>query len=273
MVFIEKCTNMKIRITENELKYIIRQTMNEAAGVEEKFPPGFIQKKGKQWAIDYMTKKHPELDPAGFFIVGDAIRSNGKLRPKSAPKPKAPVISKPDEMSDEEYEQKLVIPNNEKFREKLAQYDDEEFRPIVNGGRYFGGEADYGCDYEVSNRARLKVLNHSNVMKSMIYDPYPAPTKKAMQFHLNGFDSEGNAQKTCPSVAYMVANAFLGEHDPRQYVIRHKDGDWRNNNVENLEWVPSNKTGKFRGGPGGAAIPQAMQEAIAKAILKNLRNL
>jgi hypothetical protein len=265
---------MKIRITENELKYIIRQTMNEATGVEEKFPPGFIQKKGKQWAIDYMTKKHPELDPAGFFVVGDAIRSNGKLRPKSAPKPKAPVISKPDEMSDEEYEQKLVIPNNEKFREKLAQYDDEEFRPIINGGRYFGGKADYGCDYEVSNRGRLKVLNHSNALKSNIYDPYPAPGKKAMQFTMIANGENDERMRTTPSVAYMVANAFLGEHDPSQFIVVHKDGDWRNNNVENLEWVPSNKTWKFRGGNGGgASVPQAMQEAITKAILKSLRNL
>ena len=262
---------MNITITENAFKYIIRQTINEATGVEEKFPSGFIQKKGKQWAIDYMTKKHPELDPAGFFIVGDAIRSNGKLRPKSAPRPK---IGKPEGMSDKEYEQKLVIPNNEKYRAQLEKYSDEEFLPIVNGGRYFGGDVDYGCDYEVSNRGRLKVLNHDNALKSNIYDPYPAPTRKAMQFHLNAMDDEGNKMFTCPNVAYMVANAFLGEHDPSQYTIRHKDGDWRNNNVENLEWVPSNKTRKFRGGNGGgASVPQAIQEAITKAILKSLRNL
>ena len=59
-----------------------------------------------------------------------------------------------------------------------------------------------------------------------------------MQFNLMGSDNNGNNMHTCPNVAYMVANAFLGEHDPKLYVVRHMDGDWQNNDVDNLEWVP-----------------------------------
>ena len=239
---------MKITITESQFKYIISKTINESVDEWQtimKFPQGYTAQKGEQWKKERIAKeieKNPKLDPNGFHWFGDELKHNEKLRPKSAPRPK---IGKPEGMSDKEYEQKLVIPNNEKYRAQLEKYSDEEFLPIVNGGRYFGGAVDYGCDYEVSNKGRLKVLNHGDVLKSNIYDPYPAPTRKAMQFHLNAMDNEGNKMFTCPNVAYMVANAFLGEHDPSQYTIRHKDGDWRNNNVENLEWVPSGKTGKL----------------------------
>ena len=234
---------MKIRITESQLRNIITKTLNESMDEWQtimRFPQGFVSKKGEDWKKDRISKeaeKNPKLDPAGFQWAGDELRHNEKLRPKSTPKPKAPVISKPEGMSDEEYEQKLVIPNNEKYRNQLGKYDDEEFRPIINGGRYFGGAADYGCDYEVSNRARLKVLNHGNVLKSNIYDPYPAPTRNAMQFNLTTTGDDGAIMHTCPNVAYMVANAFLGERDPKLYVVKHIDGDWRNNNVENLEWI------------------------------------
>lgn len=226
--------NNIIKLNESQLKQmiaesvkrVIKEAIEIANNVPEQYKKAYLKK---------MVAEHPDLDPDGFFWIGNNLKHSGKKRTRYTPKE---VISKPEGMSDEEYEKTLVIPNNPKYREKLEMYDDEEFRPVVNGGRYFGGNADYGCDYEVSNKGRLKVLNHGNVLKSNIYEPYPAPTRNAMQFHLNGFDEEGNAQKTCPSVSYMVANAFLGEHDPRAFIVRHKDGDWRNNNVENLEWIP-----------------------------------
>ena len=36
-------------------------------------------------------------------------------------------------------------------------------------------------------------------------------------------------------VAYLVARAFIPNQEGRMYIV-HKDGDFRNNRVENLEW-------------------------------------
>ncbi|MBP5454965.1 MAG: HNH endonuclease [Paludibacteraceae bacterium] len=221
---------MKIKISESQFRYIIREAINEAAGIEEKFPPGFIQKKGKQWAIDYMTKKHPELDPAGFFVVGDAIRSNGKLRPKPMQKPK---ISKPEGMSPKEYEETIVKRCNPKYQEdSQTLYPGEEFRPVVNTGRYFRGEADFSSYYEISNYGRLKVIDFSDASKCRIMNGYDAPTSRAMQFNLNG------EQHTCPPVHSMVADAFLEPKDPHDFMVRHINGDYHDNRAENLQWVP-----------------------------------
>ena len=140
-------------------------------------------------------------------------------------------------MSDEEYEKRFVIPNNPKYREALEEYPDEEFRPIINAGRYYGGETEYGDNYEVSNRGRIKIINHANALRSRIIQPNNAETRKGAQAHIKAYDeNEGRLKDTCSNVAYMVANAFLGEHDP-SWLVKHIDGDWRNNNVENLEWV------------------------------------
>lgn len=234
----------KIVLTERQLKNIIsesvKRALNEWTDVMS-FPKEFLAKKDRQWKEDRLKKeaeKRPDLDPAGFQWFGNTIRHNDKKRPRAVPKPK---IGKPEGMSEEEYERKIVIPNNEKYAEKLSQYADEEFKPVVNGGRYFGGEADYGNFYEVSNYGRLKVINHSDCLKSDIYEPYPAPTRNAMQFTMIGSGNEGERLRTTPSVSYMVANAFLGEHDPREWKVVHIDGDWQNNNVDNLKWVPKRK--------------------------------
>lgn len=48
------------------------------------------------------------------------------------------------------------------------------------------------------------------------------------------------------NVSYLVARVFLGNPEMRPYV-RHKDGDVRNNRVENLEWCEV----KERCGSGG----------------------
>ena len=61
-------------------------------------------------------------------------------------------ISKPVNMSNEEYTNKVVIPHMiEKGKEEFATLKDEEWRPLPNKGRYFRGELDPSEFVEVSN--------------------------------------------------------------------------------------------------------------------------
>jgi DNA-binding winged helix-turn-helix (wHTH) protein len=122
----------------------------------------------------------------------------------------------------------------------LKDLEDEEWRPVPNKGRYFGGEADYGNYYEISNLGRLRTINLQNAAKSSISCGYDAPTRKAMQFHLN----HKSGMNTCPDVKYMVADAFLGEHDLENNMVVHIDGDYHNNRADNLKWVPRKKKEK-----------------------------
>lgn len=173
------------------------------------------------------------VNPADF-VAG----KNGTIvyQPKHTAKPKPQTISKPENMSVEEYKEKFVIPMNP----NLKDLEDEEWRPVPNKGRYFGGEADYGNYYEISNLGRLRTINLQNAAKSSISCGYDAPTRKAMQFHLN----HKSGMNTCPDVKYMVADAFLGEHDLENNMVVHIDGDYHNNRADNLKWVPRKKKGK-----------------------------
>ena len=168
------------------------------------------------------------------FVQG----KNGTIvyQPKRTAKPKPQTISKPEDMSVEEYKEKFVIPMNP----DLKDLEDEEWRPVPNKGRYFGGEADYGNYYEISNLGRLRTINLQNAAKSTISCGYDAPTRKAMQFHLN----HKSGMNTCPDVKYMVADAFLGEHELENNMVVHIDGDYHNNRADNLKWVPRKKKGK-----------------------------
>ena len=225
-----------IRLTEGQLKSVIsesiKRVLNEWTDIAT-FPKEFIMKKGREWQTERLKKeaeKHPDLDPAGFQWFGNTIRHNDKKKPKGAPKQK---ISKPEGMSVEEYEDSIVKKYNEKYlKETEALYPDEEFRPIVNSGRYFRGEADYSQYYEISNYGRLKVLDLSDASRCRIVNGYDAPTSKAMQFNLNG------EQHTCPPVHSMVADAWLEPKDPHDFMVKHKNGDYHDNRAENLEWVP-----------------------------------
>lgn len=161
----------------------------------------------------------------------DFVKGKGntiKYMPKA--KPKKQVVSKPEGMSVEQYKEKYVIP----MKPELKDEEGEEWRPVPNNGRYFGGDVEYGNYYEISNFGRLRTINLQNAAKSTISCGYDAPTRKAMQFHLN----QESGMNTCPDVKYMVADAFLGEHDPEDNMVIHIDGDYHNNRADNLRWVP-----------------------------------
>lgn len=227
---------MKITITESQLRYLISNTLNESLDEWQtimRFPQGYTAKKGEQWKKERIEKeieKNPKLDPNGFRWFGDELKHNEKLRPKTAPRPK---IGKPEGMSPKEYEENIVKKYNPKYeQESQALMPGEEFRPVVNTGRYFRGDADFSSYYEISNYGRLKVIDFSDASKCRIMNGYDAPTSRAMQFNLNG------EQHTCPPVHSMVADAFLEPKDPHDFMVRHINGDYHDNRAENLQWVP-----------------------------------
>ena len=225
-----------IEITENDLKNIVLETvklLREYIEIAKNVPTN-IQKQ----YLAKIKKERSDLDPTGFSYVGNKLIHNGKKAQKK------PIISKPENMSVEEYYTKYVLPNNPKMAEKEEQYSDEDWRPVQNIGRYFGGEVDYSSYYEVSNYGRLKTINFKNALRSNIQDGYDAPTRNAMQFHLNGFGDDGTSMKTCPDVKYIVADAWLEPHDMKRFKVIHLDGDYHNNKVNNLKWVEKkNKQG------------------------------
>ena len=207
---------MKIKLTESQLINIIKDTINEASGIQEKFPPGYIQKKGKQWAFDHMSKLHPELDPAGFFIVGDTVRSNGKLRPKAAPKPK---IAKPDGMDDVTYLTSFVPKYNKRFangakvaRETFSGDEPEQYEPLDVSG--FKGMSDdfvkeFSDRYYITQYGTLYTSNGGDINGCHVSIPYFAPQTKRFQVNLRIYDENGKEMwHTCPGVVPLVRKVY-----------------------------------------------------------------
>ncbi len=220
-----------IKLTENDIKNIVLESVDKLLKeyIEiAKNVPSNIQKQ----YLAKIRKERSDLDPTGFSYIGNKLIHNGRKAQKKQ------IISKPKDMSVEEYYQKLVLPNNVKMAEQENEYSDEDWRPVQNIGRYFNGDVDYGSYYEVSNYGRLKTINFNNALRSNIQNGYDAPTRNAMQFHLNGNGNDGSSMKTCPDVKYIVADAWLEPHNPKEFKVIHIDGDYHNNKVDNLKWIP-----------------------------------
>ena len=221
-----------IRVNEQQLKRIISESVVRVLN-EQELKPGTKFSVGKNNAtiLAKMIAKQYGIDVNTLRFDG----VNLVYEPKTKQRKK---ISKPDNISVYEYYRKYVLPNNPKMAQEAERYEDEDWRPVQNIGRYFKGAADFSDLYEVSNYGRLRVINFSDAEKSRIYNGYEAPTRNAMQFHLNTSTESGESMKTCPDVKYIVADAWLEPKDPSKYKVVHKDGDWHNNKVENLMWVP-----------------------------------
>ena len=225
-------TTIRNTVKEQFLKKL-QESLNDRLNEDLKKGDSFKLNGMSPQTLSKMIASKYGVNPTDF-VAG----KNGTIvyQPKRTAKPKPQTISKPESMSVEEYKEKFVIPMNPDLKD-LA---DEEWRPVPNKGRYFGGEADYGNYYEISNLGRLRTINLQNAAKSSISCGYDAPTRKAMQFHLN----HKSGMNTCPDVKYMVADAFLGEHDLENNMVVHIDGDYHNNRADNLKWVPRKKKGK-----------------------------
>ena len=218
-------------INENRIRSIVRGVIREAVGDKPKKGDTFTVGSNNPKILAKMLAKRYGVRADDFDYNGLRLIYN----PKTVKRQK---ISKPEGMSIDAYYRKYVLPNNPSMAEEEEKYPDEEWRPIQNIGRYFMGAADYTNVYEVSNYGRLKMINLDDAAKSRIYMGYNAPTRGAMQAHLNTTDVNGNKLQTTGFIGNIVADAFLEPRDPKKFMVKHKDGNYGNNHVDNLEWVP-----------------------------------
>ena len=187
----------------------------------EKFsiPQGF---KAKQ--IAKMISNKYNVSPSDFKQEGSYLVYE--------PKKKLPM-SKPKDMSIEDYFHQVVLKQNPELAEKFKMYPQEVWRPIKNNGRYFDGTIDYSVFYEVSNMGRIKMIDCRSASRSDITVGYDTPTRNAMQFTLN----DRNGSRTTSDIKYMVADAFMEPKDQNLFEVIHIDGDYHNNKLENLAWA------------------------------------
>lgn len=217
---------MKIRISESQLRTIIKETLNEMGnGQEVKFPPGFIQKKGKQWAFDYMAKKFPDLDPAGFVIIGDTVRSNGKKKPR---REAAPAVAKPEGMDDITYITKFAPKYNKRLANglsKLREHTDEsqeKWEPLDVSHLRTGEVAQAFSDrYYISNFGGIALSNPTNTSHCHIFIPYFDKSTRRFQINLRIYDGDTELEHLCPSVSSLVRRVF-GDEWAQAIVEREK---------------------------------------------------
>ncbi len=178
------------------------------------------------------------MNPDDFEYVGNGKFVYKVKQKKTNPRVKAPKfrsqdLGRKEGETEQEYLER-VREVNPKFAEVEGEIPGEEWRPIVNKGRYFSGNTDYTKAYEVSNMGRIRIIDFEDPMRSRISSGYDAPRRNARNFHLDlpGF-------KTTPPIHTLVADAWLPEPEGgiENYDVEHIDGNYHNNRADNLRYV------------------------------------
>lgn len=211
------------------------------------------------------------MNPDDFEYIGNGKFVYKVKQKKTNPRTKKPKfrsqdLGRKDGETEQEYLER-VREINPKFAEVEGEIPGEEWRPIVNKGRYFSGDTDYTRAYEVSNMGRIRIIDFENPMRSRISSGYDAPGKKARNFHLDlpGF-------KTTPPIHTLVADAWLPEPEGgvENYDVEHIDGNYHNNRADNLRYVL--KKGR-RGRKANAQMPTEtpLAESVRRMIKESVR--
>lgn len=221
------------------------------------------------------------VDPNDFDYIGDGKMGKFiyKVKPKKSrpstkkPKFKSQDLGRKEGETEQEYLER-VREINPKFADVEKEIPGEEWRPLQNTGRYFGGATDYTRSHEVSNMGRIRTIDFADPMRSRISTGYDAPTRNARQFHLDTHDEAGEAQKTTPPIHTMVADAWLDapEGNIEDYDIEHIDGNYHNNRADNLRYVL--RKGR-RGRKANAEMPTEapLAESVRRMIKESIRRV
>lgn len=262
---------------EYRIKAIVNNVLKKVLNEAQTFKPGesIVINGGNETLGRKIIQTHYGVNPDDFeFVGGGKFIYRPKRRGSARQKPKKEFLGRKEGETEQDYLER-IRKLNQKFANAEKEIEGEQWRPVVNTGRYRSGRTDYTRSHEVSNMGRLRTIDYKDPMRSRISIGYDAPTRKARQFHLDAKTADGEWEKTTPPVHTMVADAWLDapEGNIEDYDVEHIDGDYHNNRADNLRYVL--KRGR-RGRKANAKTPteppvaesirRMIKESIYKAI-------
>ena len=259
---------------EYRIKAIVNNVLKKVLNEAQTFKPGeaIVIRNGNEAMGRKIIQTHYGLNPDDFeFVGGGKFIYKPKRRGSARQKPKKEFLGRKEGESEQEYLDR-IRQLNKKFVDAENEIEGEEWRPVVNTGRYRSGNTDYTRSHEVSNMGRLRTIDYKDPMRSRISTGYDAPSRKARQFHLDAKTADGEWEKTTPPVHTMVADAWLDkpEGNIADYDVEHIDGNYHNNRADNLRYVL--RKGR-RGRKANAGIPTEtpFAESIRRMIKESVR--
>ena len=216
-IYIKNNLKMRtIKLTESDLhkliseavsKVLVSEAIDIAKGVPEQVKKQYLKK---------MISEYPDLDPDGFFWVGNNLKHNGKKKPKGSG---AQRIAKPKGMGDIEFITKFAPKYNKRLAAgltKMKEYSggEEELWEPLDVGHIRSGEVaeEFSNRYYISNFGGIALSNPGNTSWCHVFVPYFDKSTKQFQINLRIYDAEGNEiDHLCPAVASLVRRVFGNE--------------------------------------------------------------